>query len=461
MGIENARKFMSPNIGYGPNFSILYIGLENKICVVEPTSGFWSIINTDSIPKTIKELSLKFKQIEDELTKEMEFLRFGLKPSAVYLNPSERCNLNCTYCYLPKNIRKNGKVTTKKELQFYIKRLHEYFSSNMIEKSVKPQIIFHGSEPMIAKHNVFEIIEEFDHHFTFGIQTNGTLLTQEDISFIKEKEISIGISLDGTSQDISDVTRKGWDGKGTFKKVLQVIENFHNYPKLSVIVTVTRHNLYNLVDLIDFFHKLGIATIMLNPVRCTQKGGFDLKPEDEELLKCFIDALDRSYELFKKTGQKVVVSNFANILAGILGPTTRKLMCDISPCGGGRCFFALGAKGDVFPCSEFIGIPEFNGGNLKEKNIKDILNNKAFLTVTSRKTENFYPCSQCAIRHFCGAPCPAEVYSLYGDLNRPSPYCLFYQGIIQHAFKIIANGEEKAYLWDNWENEVDISYKWE
>ncbi len=26
---------------------------------------------------------------------------FSLKPSAVYFNPTERCNLNCCYCYIP------------------------------------------------------------------------------------------------------------------------------------------------------------------------------------------------------------------------------------------------------------------------------------------------------------------------------------------------------------------------
>lgn len=38
-------------------------------------------------------------------------------------------------------------------------------------------------------------------------------------------------------------------------------------------------------------------------------------------------------------------------------------MCDISPCGG-RTFFALAADGGLYPCSEFIGLAHFNGGNL-------------------------------------------------------------------------------------------------
>jgi hypothetical protein len=36
-----------------------------------------------------------------------------------------------------------------------------------------------------------------------------------------------------------------------------------------------------------------------------------------------------------QTGRKLVDANFANILIAILAPTARRLMCDISPCGGG------------------------------------------------------------------------------------------------------------------------------
>ena len=66
-----------------------------------------------------------------------------------------------------------------------------------------------------------------------------------------------------------------------------------------------------------------------------------------------------------------MVANFANILIAILAPTARRLMCDISPCGGGRSFFALAPNGDLFPCSEFIGLPAFAGGNLFRDKIAD------------------------------------------------------------------------------------------
>ena len=451
------EKFLSPNLGYGPEFSFIDIGLKDKICIIEPETCFWGIVETDEFIDGVKGLLEEYLDHEEELKKEMKLLRFGLKPSAVYFNPTEKCNLNCKYCYIPKDIRRYGVSMTKNDITRYLTKLKEFFGN--FDFDVKPQIIFHGSEPLMLKDEIFESIEEFKDDFIFGIQTNGTLLTSDDISFIKDRDISIGVSLDGVSEEVANKTRTDWSGKGYFDKVIKVIEEFADYPKLNVMVTVTKHNQKRLSEIVDFFHTMGVCSIMLNPVRCTQEGGRELKPEDESLLKDFISALDRAFYLFERTGRKIVISNFANLISAILGPTTRKLMCDISPCGGGRCFFALGARGDVFPCSEFIGIEKFNGGNINSSDLEGILNSRPFKEVTSRKIELFYPCSKCSIRHFCGAPCPAEVYNMYGNLSHPSPYCFFYQGLVQYAFRLIASGKEKAFLWNDWEKDVDLVYE--
>ena len=383
----------------------------------------------------------------------MHYLRFELKPSAVYFNPTERCNLNCSYCYIPEKIRKDGKDMPKKEIFRSLEILKEFFYEKM-DIQIKPQIIFHGSEPTLVKNNIFSAIETFSKDFVFGIQTNATLLEKEDLEFLKKYEVGIGISLDAPLQEIADQTRKNWGGKGVFSKVIKIIEELNSYPAFNVIATITKINVKHLPEMIDFCQNHEIRFIMLNPVRLTQKGGQKLKPEDQELSYYFIKTLEKIYNFYEKTGNKIIITNFANLLAGIIGPTTRKLMCDISPCGGGRCFFAVSARGDLFPCSEFIGFSEFKGGNIFKHNLVEILESPIFKSVTTRKVENITPCYVCAIRNFCGAPCPAEVYAFKNNLNAPSPYCHFYEEIIRYAFKLIAEGKEKIYLWEDWETET-------
>lgn len=448
------------NTGYGPRLCMLDIGLKDKMAIIEQDTAFWALIEKDGINEALSGgLISELESRRDEFKKEMEYLRFGLKPSAVYFNPTERCNFNCTYCYLPEEMRKTGKTMTRKEVSDALTQLKEYFYDELKISGTKPQIIFHGSEPMIAKESIFPAIEESSGDFLFGIQTNGTLIDKEDISFLKTHNVSIGISLDAPFEEMADATRKSWAGKGSFSKIVNVIDELSSYPNFNVIATVTRINVKSLPNMVDFCKDHHIHMLMLNPVRCTQKGGQELKPDNIELADNFLTALDKVYEIYQKTGRKIIITNFTNILSGIIGPTTRRLMCDISPCGAGRCFFAMSAHGDLFPCSEFIGFGEFKGGNIFHANVSDMLESDPFKKVINRKVEDIVPCATCAIKHFCGAPCPAEVYSLYGSLNTESPYCNFYEELIRYAFRLIANGRHKAYLWDDWEDETVESFR--
>lgn len=448
------------NTGHGPNFSVLEIGDPDRVAVVEADTAYWALVDRDDLPQALAgSMAQDFMAREAEFHTEMDHLRSGLKLSAAYVNPTERCNLNCSYCYLPEEMRKNGIDMGEEKLMLALERLLQHFRK-ILPEGVKPQLIFHGSEPMVARDAVFAAIARFKDDFHFGIQTNATLLDDTAISFLREHHVGIGLSLDAPTAEVANSTRKNWQGNGYYDTVVSVIKKLVDYPALNVITTVTQANVHTLTEMVDFYHGLGVRVVMLNPVRCTRQGGMDLKPDNHVLAEAFFKALDRSFELFEQTGKKLVIANFANVLAGVIGPTGRRLMCDISPCGGGRCFFAVAADGEVVPCSEFIGMNEFSGGNIFRDDPADILASKPFQEVTNRKVEKIVPCAGCAIRHFCGAPCPAEIYKVSGDINAPSPYCSFFEEQVRHAFRIIAQQREDAYLWNSWQTETEMSYCW-
>jgi uncharacterized protein len=304
---------------------------------------------------------------------------------------------------------------------------------------------------MLNREAIFLSIDRYKDYFRFGIQTNGTLLDEKAIKFLSSRGISIGLSLDSHIPEVADLTRKTWNGEGICQKVIEAIKQLKGYPNYSVICTVTKENMHLLEEMVDFLHKMEVPICMLNPVRCTLQGGRDVKPSDHEMAKYYIAALDHSYKLYKKTGRRLVVANFANVLLSIIAPTARRLMCDISPCGGGRCFFAVSAAGDLFPCSEFIGLKKFKGGNLFKDSLNDVLKSEAFGLVTTRKVEDIEPCAHCAIRHFCGSPCPAEAHEMNGSMQKPGAFCELYEEQVRYALRLIADGKEDAYLWDDWE----------
>ena len=447
------------NTGNGPMLQPVDIGHDTYVGLVSPDTAFWSLVKKDKLGGVMadSELLSQYRKKSAAFAKEMEVLRFGLKPTAVYFNPTERCNLNCNYCYIPEEMRRNGEHMSRADIFKALDILKTHFKKTMPEGRL-PQVVFHSSEPMLNREAVFAAIEQYRDDFRFGVQTNGTLLDEDAISFLTSHNVGIGLSLDGHIAGIADRTRHNWSGGGSFKKVLAAMEQLKGYSGYNVICTVTSKNMRSLCRIVDFFHAHEVPVCMLNPVRCTQQGARDIKPTDATLAKYYLAALDRTYELYQETGRKLVIANFANVLVGIVAPTARRLMCDISPCGGGRCFFALSAKGDIFPCSEFVGLPGFKGGNIFTDDIETALATEAFGKVTGRKVEEIEPCKRCAVRHFCGAPCPAEAQEMNGSLESVGAFCELYEEQVRYALRLVADGKEEAFLWAGWDSGTTTTF---
>jgi len=437
------------------------IGHDIYAAVTAPNTAFWALVDKTRIAESTAEstpLMQDFRTKAESFARELHALRFGLTPSGVYLNPTERCNLNCTYCYLPDKQRSGGQHMSEDRLIGALGKLRDYFRSVMPEGRT-PRAIFHGAEPLMNKAAVFAAIEAFGDDFAFGIQTNGTLLDREAVDFLTSRNVSIGLSLDGPVAGVTDATRLTWGGKSVHDKVLQAMDALRGYGSWSVITTCTTENLAHLTRMVELFHAHEVPTCMLNTLRCTLPGARGVKPADADMGKALFAALDRTHALYRATGRKLVVANFANILLAILAPTARRLMCDISPCGGGRAFFALAADGSLYPCSEFIGLPRFNGGNLfDEGGVNAALASGAFRTVTARDVDTFAPCDDCAIRHFCGSPCPAEAHEMNGGMDRIGAFCEFYKEQVNYALRLIADGKADDFLWDGWDADTETTF---
>ena len=446
--------------GDGPALIAVDIGHEIYAALTDPRTAFWALVDKTQIDEQRKAGALldNYREKAEDFARELHALRFELTPSGVYLNPTERCNLNCTYCYLPSEQRSGGSHMSEEKLLAALAKLRTYFRSVMPEGR-KPRAIFHGAEPLMNKAAVFAAIDAFADDFAFGVQTNGTLLDDDAVDFLTSRNVSIGLSLDGPFAGITDATRQTWGGKSVHDKVLASMDKLKGYGSWSVITTCTTENLPYLSQMVELFHAKEVPTCMLNTLRCTQPGARIVKPADEAMAKAFFAALDRSHELYRASGRKLLVANFANILIGIQAPTARRLMCDISPCGGGRAFFALAADGGLYPCSEFIGLPRFRGGNLfDDGGVDAALKSDAFRIVTTRDVDTFAPCSDCAIRHFCGSPCPAEAHEMNGGMNRFGAFCEFYKEQVNYALRLIADGKANDYLWDGWDEGTETTF---
>jgi len=429
---------------------------EANTALIDADNVFWAIHknNAGLEPIIPRETLALYARVQEKLDREMSDFRFSAELSAIYVDPTDRCNANCPYCYVPRAARKNGREMTHRQLIYVLEKILAYFKG----KKRKPVVIFHASEPLLVKESIFAAIKAYKDKFNFGLQTNALLLKESDVDFLKEQRVGVGISLDSSSPALNNLTRPACGTGGNFRQAVEAIEWFDGYEGLNVIATVTRINVSGLPGLVKFLHKKKVPCLLLNPVRLTQGPSRGLKPDEKLFTKYFLRAVDQALQLSQGLSRRIIIGNFTNVIIGIIAPAARRMMCDISPCGGGRCFLTITASGKMIPCGEFIGLKGFSGGNIFRTGIKEAMRSGPFRKIRSRIVEKIEECKSCIFRNICGAPCPAELEAL-GGMHQKAVFCEFYKEVIAYAFKLIAEGKEKWCLREGALDELDYQYQ--
>lgn len=117
---------------------------------------------------------------------------------ALIVKLTNNCNLNCSYCYHRRDLSRDMQSSLRREeIEKMIARLLEHNERHA-------EFIWHGGEPLLAGLDTFRFIVEKQAQYNVNglairnsVQTNGTLLTQEDIDFFNDNHFSVGISIDG------------------------------------------------------------------------------------------------------------------------------------------------------------------------------------------------------------------------------------------------------------------------
>ena len=150
---------------------------------LDPENVFWGLLPRNNGDFTLPdELIELYKKERKHLDKEMHDFRFNADLNCVYIDPTDRCNANCPYCYIPSKIRKQGTQMSSEDLDITLQKIVAHFKN----KKKKPVIVFHAAEPLLVKDILFEAIRKYHKKLLFGIQTNALLLEKEDVAFIKK-----------------------------------------------------------------------------------------------------------------------------------------------------------------------------------------------------------------------------------------------------------------------------------
>ncbi|GFZ89574.1 radical SAM protein [Dyella caseinilytica] len=144
---------------------------------------------------------------------------------------TERCNINCTYCYF---FNKEDKGYERHPKYLSIEKAREmarFIRQGAVDlSSTEIVLTLHGGEPLLLGAKRLEalcdaIVEEIGPDFVlmFRLQTNGMLVTQEWARLFAKYNMHVGVSLDGDEQ-ANDIYRVDHRGNGTYSRVKRGID---------------------------------------------------------------------------------------------------------------------------------------------------------------------------------------------------------------------------------------------
>lgn len=145
---------------------------------------------------------------------------------SLILQVTQNCNLRCAYCAY--SGRYNNRVHNNKVMDWETAKesLDYLFSHSSELKSV--HIGFYGGEPLLCFDLIRQCVEYVkecygDRTVTYGITTNGTLLTIETGQYLSKHNFAITVSLDGSKKD-HDKNRVFASGGGSFDTIMHNIK---------------------------------------------------------------------------------------------------------------------------------------------------------------------------------------------------------------------------------------------
>jgi len=162
-----------------------------------------------------------------------------MKYLTVEITTTQKCNMNCSYCFEGEELKNNDKQVNIQEI---ISALNELRSSDKFKELYDEiNINFWGGEPTLAYKECCEIIDAYkDTKVNFFFYTNGysTFGVSKILDFYKSvindsyKRISLQISYDGITNDIYRVDH---NNKGTSHKILEFIKYMNTfYPSVNI-----------------------------------------------------------------------------------------------------------------------------------------------------------------------------------------------------------------------------------
>ena len=320
--------------------------------------------------------------------------------TSLYIELLDCCNAYCPYCYNNSGATKSSLINKED-----IKKLLEHCPMNINAISLS------GGEPLLHP-DFFSILHMItEREYQTQIITNGTLITREIATKLKEYSPIVRISFDSLNAKTYNFRK----GKDLFSAAIRGILNMREveYSKLSVRINVDYDNIDEIEQMLETLEKWGVGEVYLSLITSAGRGNREIhlsQSNSPHRIQHLCELRDRfSTESFRVMYQGGVC-----------------IMCPYSFEGTHAMPISLliNPAGSVYPCL-MLDSSEYCLGNIHQETLNEILNSKRFsefCKMSATRCESIEECGKCQYKRLCGGGCPAlalqkkgNYYSTDGD----------------------------------------------
>lgn len=312
----------------------------------------------------------------------------------LHLLLNEKCNFHCKYCYSAEG-RSSQELDIKQ-----IEPVLRYFLSAE-RKAVKDRTIMFmgGGEPVLSWNLLKEatflaesISQEQGTILHFSLTTNGSIMTNEMLEFLKEHNFTVQISFE-ILPDVQNEQRGSYD---IVAKNLQLLTEYgiNNY----VRSTITEKNVDRIPEMVEHCHKHFPKVKKMSCQQVVDPAYFTTK----ELVD---DFFDRYFNSFQKGVHKATEYGIAlrSSSSHLLNYSKRERFCYNLLC--------LTPFGTLTMCPDVSSPKEKDYthsliGEIKDGEIN--FDQQAFKRLSDGSIHTIDKCKQCFARWNCGSGCPSS-----------------------------------------------------
>ncbi len=346
----------------------------------------------------------------------------------VVIKAANGCNLACSYCSVgEKTGCRRADGPRMEELLLYACRAAAARGETALH------VILHGGEPTLVDAGAYRLAigrarAEFPKlDIRLSMQSNGLSIGEDMLALIREYDIHMGISLDG-SQEIHDSQRKSAGGAPTYRRAVENIgrlERAGAHP--SCLMVLTRSALDKGYAYLAFFEERGLS-LKINPL--LPCGGAAAHPELALRPGDYASYLIGLYEYVLERDIRVSVAPIEPILYAIVHGQGIRECSFQEECS--RRFLCLDDLGNIYPCGKCADMDRFRLGTIWTTPPGELGEHPVLRALAARRGERLpAACGSCRFVNLCHGGCSAQA-AMDGDVSAAPALCADYRMLFSY-----------------------------